>query len=59
MESSCNSQHAREFHHTEDAEGGGIVRRCVLSQETVILKDEMTLKSRGPLPLYYEFLYGI
>ena len=24
-----------------------------------LLKDEMTLKSRGPIPLYYEFLYGI
>ena len=23
------------------------------------LKDEMTPKSRGPIPLYYEFLYGI
>ena len=23
------------------------------------LKDEMTLKSRGPIPLYYESLYGI
>ena len=23
------------------------------------LKDEMTLKSRGTIPLYYEFLYGI
>ena len=23
------------------------------------LKDEMTLKSRGPVPLYYESLYGI
>ena len=22
------------------------------------LKDEMTLKSRGPIPLYYESLYG-
>ena len=23
------------------------------------LKDEMSLKSRGPIPLYYEVLYGI
>ena len=23
------------------------------------LKDEMSLKSRGPIPLYYELLYGI
>ena len=23
------------------------------------LKDEMTLKSRGPIPIYYESLYGI
>ena len=23
------------------------------------LNDEMTLKRRGPIPLYYEFLYGI
>ena len=22
------------------------------------LKDEMTLKSRGPIPIYYESLYG-
>ena len=23
------------------------------------LKDQMTLKSRGPIPIYYESLYGI
>ena len=27
--------------------------------ESLNLKDEMTLKSRGPIPLYYESLYGI
>ena len=25
----------------------------------VHLKDQMTLKSRGPIPIYYESLYGI
>ena len=25
----------------------------------VLLKDEMTLKSRGPIESYYESLYGI
>ena len=25
----------------------------------VFLKDQMTLKSRGPIPIYYESLYGI
>ena len=30
-----------------------------LELQTQILKDQMTLKSKGLIPLYYEFLYGI
>ena len=29
------------------------------SRRDTFLKDEMTLKSRGPIPIYYESLYGI
>ena len=32
--------------------------RCRLVR-TDLLKDQMTLKSRGPIPIYYESLYGI
>ena len=31
----------------------------LLSMSSLFLEDEMTLKSRGPISLYYESLYGI
>ena len=32
---------------------------CVHAPVAHILKDQKTLKSRGPIPIYYESLYGI
>ena len=43
-------------------EVSGLVSKGVgiwFSGSWVYLKDEMTLKSRGPIPIYYESLYGI
>ena len=39
--------------------GLGVFRTCVRFPLPLNLKDEMTLKSRGPIPFYYESLYVV
>ena len=67
MTDSCNKRHENHAASCEYSENGpdpdkrstegGLSGFRV--QGPGFLKDQMTLKSRGPMPLYYESLYGI
>ena len=59
--------HGRPVAHHEDIQIRGTENQVLLQQRNEnlaaqtekTLEDQMTLKSRGPVPIYYESLYGI